>query len=194
MAAALGVAGVLELTGGNARNVRLELGYDNVAYEEVSEGQLRDAFLRDSCPELAPILDGKGPADGDRLLIVGEVYRAVRTVDYAVSATADAHAEMDATLAAAKKLGVQLQGKVEGGDNGAMKVILSTSSPLVVAVRPAFVPIADATLGAGSADTGSPKIAWQAFDPGDYEHGEVFDALMDHARKAVEDRRNALPQ
>lgn len=137
--------------------------FEDVVEEVASEGDLRQFYSIQNCPEAQAIVQG-GRYDNHNLLavVVGRLYVGKRHISivYADDAAAKAHVDEIRALAGRAAVSVGVSASLEGGNS--ISIIDNDAVPL--GYTPAFVPvvIAGASQGEGQQE---PEYGWRPFDP-----------------------------
>lgn len=118
---------------------RVILRFDHVSVQTVSQGQLRQAVNRRSCPEIGRLIDKDPAALKEGTLLLGEVYFASRIVRVNRSSGGGGGLSLSGLRALATRLGLRLRTEAGADLEVAQVVELSNPEPLPVAFRPAFI-------------------------------------------------------
>ena len=121
------------------RESHVILRFDHVTVQSVSQGELRQAVNRGACPEIGRLIDKDPEALSASSILLGEVFFASRIVRLNRASGGGSGLSLSGLRALASHLGLRLRAEA-GGDLETAKVVeLSTTQPLPVAFRPAFI-------------------------------------------------------
>ena len=118
---------------------RVILRFDHVTVRTVSQGELRQAIDRRSCPEVARLIDKDPEALKEGTFLLGEVFLARRIIRVNRAGGGGGTFSLSGLRALAARLGLRLRADGGGDLEAAQTIELSSTEPLPVAFRPAFI-------------------------------------------------------
>jgi hypothetical protein len=118
---------------------RVILRFDRVTVQTVSQGELRQTINRKACPEIGRLIDKDPEALKEGSFLLGEVFRARSIVRVNQDKGGGGMFSLSGLRALAARLGLRLRAEAGGDLEVAQVVELSSTEPVPVAFRPAFI-------------------------------------------------------
>ncbi|MBP6189564.1 MAG: hypothetical protein KA440_11490 [Azonexus sp.] len=117
-----------------------EISFNDIQVAFVTDKELRRAFSKKDCPELAAILgtNASPTKEPNRYLVIGEVWFAKRTLNVKVNSSKAGSANAGFITEALRRLGLNVKISAAGSTTASTSFMLETEKQVPIAVRPAF--------------------------------------------------------